>query len=965
MLFRSFYMFVTLMFLSVWTGSTSFIIIALVGLPLLFYYLRRKALQEVDEILSIRRDALSSICLSTKDYCRRYAKHAVVIVSTLYFMYKLYNRTKENSQDTSSYLKHSTKIFKVLVPGPHSKYHKPLPDEKDYKEGYTRLPPRMIGPSPTTTSDDLQAMLSKHLRLVTVKSSTGRLTTVTGIMVTGNILQIPSHVLPKTRPIDIETTTCPGVPSASTKDQRLGDEHIHVNDEKDIAHIHLPSAPSSKNLVPFYPPSEINFDSRPTVLVGKTYENETFESKQAIRPYVNTHGKRELCYSNCTEKDGFFYGTKLTGDIIRIKNPYTCELDFPTYNGLCGSLYVDREKAIIYGMHVAGYASGKLATAWLTTIHQEDINAAISKLKQTSPQMILAPRSDLKLNTEGTNYTIENSPPLFTLPEGKGEEAIVTYHGRVKKDGQDLIESAKTPYMKTPFLGVKEEFGDAKSIPPKFPNDVNKGLKTLNKLVSPVQHYEHDTLKKAVDDFNEHLLGVVNEHFDEAKELLKIYTQQEALDGINAAGFGGMPNSTSAGHPYNCSKKKILKSDPLDPTKPKIPREFDDTLYDVQKDIDEIYQLWEQGRRSETIFKASSKVNELLPRKKAEEKVRKFYGSNVAFLTNSRRVLSGLVVFMRNHQKDFECFVGMNPMSKDWTEFEKYITRFGGERMIAGDFSGFDTTMAQQVSTSAAAIIVNLYRAVGVPEDDLAILGACLSDICNPNVLFMGDLYNFANMNPSGQPITVQLNSLVNSIMMRYVFYKLYPKSITPFKTHVQLAVYGDDNLMDIAKTAPRFTHTNCQKEFAEIGIGYTMADKDAESRPYITIKEASFLKRGFRQLSDIEGMGAPIEEESIIKKYHFVKKPGESPLCAPEQFSAYCDGAFREAYLHGREYYEGFVYKIKRIVALNESLQHRIAFLHYDEMTNVLKPYYRDDYKGGDPHLFSEGMDGYDEFSC
>lgn len=940
------------------TGNMIYVTLLFYSFPLFVGYLMYSVRKEVDQIIATRKDALSSICHSMKSYCKEHSKQALVLVTSIYFLYRLYKAVRPNTQDTSTYLPKATEIFEKVIPGPDTKYYRPSVDG-EFEDGYTRLPPHLIGPSATTTSNDLQMMMAKALRLVTVKTKGGYLQNIQGLIVKGNVLLVPAHVLPQTRPFDVETTTSPGMPSAVTKDQNLGDEHIEFIPRKDLVCIHLPSAPAAKDYTPFFPEEEINFDSRPTVLVGKTNQNKVITSRQAIKPHYNGWGKRELKYVGKDEKNGFLYGVRNVTTEITIFNPYSAELEFNSYSGLCGAMYVDVDKAIIYGMHVAGYEKGS-PQGFLTTVNRCDINKAIAALDQKSPQMVLASRSELRLNTEGTDYTVVNSKPLYMLDGGNKEKSIVTFHGAVLKDGQEMVESARTPYMKTPFTGIQEVFGTANSIPPKFPNSIEKGLKTLNKLTAPVQHYEHDTLLRATDDFSNQVVKAVKDNLAEAQTLIRMYSQQEAMDGVGAAGFKGIPNKTSAGHPYNCSKRKVLKSDPMDPSLPLTPREFDDSTYDVQKDVDEIFSLWEKGLRSETIFKASSKTNELLPRAKAESKVRKFYGSNMAFLVNARRVLSGLVLFMRNHSEEFECFVGINPVSNDWTEFHKYITRFGGQRMIAGDFSGFDTTMAQQVSTSAARIIVDIYRAAGVAEEDIVILKACLSDICNPNVLFMGNLYNFANMNPSGQPITVQLNSIVNSIMMRYVYYKIYPESCTPLSTHVSLATFGDDNLMDVARTAPKFTHTNCQREFEKIGIGYTMADKGAESRPYITIDEASFLKRGFKKLDHISGIGAPIEEESIIKKFHYCKKPNSSPLPPQEQFAWHCGDAFVEAYLHGRVYYDEFVKKITMVIDQNEILQHRVAFLTYQEMTNKLSQYYSSDYKGGDPFMFAESEEIY-----
>jgi hypothetical protein len=158
-----------------------------------------------------------------------------------------------------------------------------------------------------------------------------------------------------------------------------------------------------------------------------------------------------------------------------------------------------------------------------------------------------------------------------------------------------------------------------------------------------------------------------------------------------------MPNDTSAGFPINKSKKSCLKRDPMDESLVMVPREFSEE-YDVQAEVDYTFDCWSKGLRSEPIYKASSKVNELLPNKKAVEKVRKFYGSPIANFVASRRVLAGIPRFMRRFWRDTECLVGVNATSKEWEDLYNYVTSKSKDRMIAGDFSGFDTRMAAQIT---------------------------------------------------------------------------------------------------------------------------------------------------------------------------------------------------------------------------------------------------------------------------
>jgi enamine deaminase RidA (YjgF/YER057c/UK114 family) len=119
------------------------------------------------------------------------------------------------------------------------------------------------------------------------------------------------------------------------------------------------------------------------------------------------------------------------------------------------------------------------------------------------------------------------------------------------------------------------------------------------------------------------------------------------------------------------------------------------------------------------------------------------------------------------------------------------------------------------------------------------------------------------------------------------------------------------------------------------------MAHKDAESVPYIGIDDISFLKRDFKYHADLRTIVAPIELDSIYKKFYWIKKSSECPLSSEEQFGAYTDGAIREAFLHGEEFYHEFLGKLRHIVSLNPSLQGVISFIPYAEMLETLKPDY------------------------
>jgi hypothetical protein len=197
----------------------------------------------------------------------------------------------------------------------------------------------------------------------------------------------------------------------------------------------------------------------------------------------------------------------------------------------------------------------------------------------------------------------------------------------------------------------------------------------------------------------------------------------------------------------------------------------------------------------------------------------------------------------------------------------RYLTELGEDNMIFGDFSGFDASMRSNVMRVAFDLIEDFHRMSGASEEHCKMIRALSYDVVFPLVEFNGDLIELNGKNPSGQPLTVILNGLVNCICVRYCYLKLNPdREVNSFRDNVRLMTYGDDNGMGVSKSVPWFNHTAISKVMSTIGMKYTMADKASESQPYIHISQADFLKRKWAYCEDTESMVCPLSEDSIIK---------------------------------------------------------------------------------------------------
>jgi hypothetical protein len=167
-----------------------------------------------------------------------------------------------------------------------------------------------------------------------------------------------------------------------------------------------------------------------------------------------------------------------------------------------------------------------------------------------------------------------------------------------------------------------------------------------------------------------------------------------------------------------------------------------------------------------------------------------------------------------------------------------------------------------------------------------------------------GDLMEFFGTNPSGHPLTVIVNSLVNSLYMRYCYVQLNPdRECCSFKENVHLFTYGDDNIMGVKQGIDWFNHTGIQAELAAIGVEYTMADKESASVPFVNIRDVQFLKRSWRFDEDVGAFLCPLELTSIHKS--LTAWVPSSSIDEYAQMVAVISSSNSEFFFYGRETFE------------------------------------------------------------
>jgi hypothetical protein len=217
---------------------------------------------------------------------------------------------------------------------------------------------------------------------------------------------------------------------------------------------------------------------------------------------------------------------------------------------------------------------------------------------------------------------------------------------------------------------------------------------------------------------------------------------------------------------------------------------------------------------------------------------------------------------------------------------------------------------------AAFQFIYLVCMSLGMSADALDIILGISIDVSFCYINFFGDLMMLFGSNPSGWPLTVIINGIVNCLYIRYAYYENNPeKEVFSFKKNVHLMTYGDDNIMGVSDRVPWFTHTAIQRTLAIIGVTYTMADKSENSIAYIHFDDTSFLKR--RWVADtfrgIQVWKCPLEFESIEKMICvWVRSKVITQEC---QLVAVLQSAAYEAFWHGEEKFEHMMKFIRSVI--------------------------------------------------
>lgn len=812
-------------------------------------------------------DLLERVARNGKRVVRDHYKIAGVVtfVGLIYGAYMLYKRDSPTSQGAA---------FSVPIPDSVKPLHDPW-----------RRPelsvPAVNQDMRNTTGKQLSEVLVKKLCLLRVHSadeSKGRqclcFPVATGFWI------VPHHIMDS----DYEWATV-----VQFDEDKLNCKHkfirrgsYHRIGETDMSLVYMPGKADQKDLINCFPDKVVDVRAKAARVAWAKREMTEGGYARLVKGVACVNATTSFVVPN-DSKFGYHGGCYA--------------FTMPTWDGLCGApLVMEGGGTFILGIHSAGRTGSEEAR--YCSVTRTDLLAARAKFLKADTACMQGAESapfDVALNFPDDGFKfIWDAKPKSKANWIDGEYMLLGSHSGQRRTFRSKV-------VKTP---ISDDVDDIMHVPRKHgaPAHINTWLPWHMWLKScsapcPVPMEELD---KAYLCYKSKIFAELEKH-PEWKEKIHPVTDDVVLSGADGVkGCYAVNEAASAGIPWCCPKNQFIsKSDRFVPGI-SCPRDAPDWF---MKEVERQEEVLASGKRIYAPHRGNVKDE---PIKLDKAKVRVFSGTNMVYLFLMRRYFLMLSVFFQNHTALTECAVGINCFSREWDDLYEHVTQHGVERIIAGDYQGYDQVISSQLTLAAFKLLIAIAEWAGFSERQLAIMRGLATETCFPVYEVGGEWIQMNGTNPSGHSLTVVINNIVNCFYVRIAFYvAMAAASVAGMRFHEEVALvcYGDDNKMSVSERAPWFTHTAIQEVLARYGIVYTMADKSAGSVPYVHDRDASFLKRYFLPDMLLDRVCPPLELDSIYKSLHSVV--ASSFMSLEEQTAECVKNANREFFFHGKQFFE------------------------------------------------------------
>lgn len=694
--------------------------------------------------------------------------------------------------------------------------------------------------------------------------------------------------------------------------------------------------PNLINLFPVKPPAG-------ACLLTWYHFDRSFSELEALAVHAHCGGKYE--------HSGIMLGRTVTRKI-----DYGMEFKTfaPTFGGSCGSVLLADDKGVtIAGIYCAGTKAHGQGMASCVTL--DEILNAEDHFRQRN--LYLRPTERCIPVTKIGKYVVEAVPGIHPKNPVNFQTDLGVIHATVEKNFTPRAQTTPNLYYheSREELHIRDEF--------KAPDfNFNRVVQPLiAQAWKPLGCPDADLLEWAVNDFTK----VVPEAVERAK-LVKCEDGSQALitdrfleldEVIN--GIEGNPlvpalnSATSAGFPYNLTKKKVLEGGP-------------ECWTLTQEDHQFYCEAWNRlssGVSTGCVFNCTLKSE---PRAIDKTGARAFQAVNLIGFLIVKAVLLPMMSVILVCPELFETVLGVNSLSPEWDRVIRELF-LGGKWMSDEDYRKFDMSQVIELRMAAARVYVIIAQYFGWSEKMIALLEAVCCEFLRPLLAILGVIISTKNIMPSGSNITAEINGFGNSLAQRVSFRKrtMHSPIYGDFRSWVSQRNLGDDLLKSILEVLrDTWTPEMAKEDLIEFGLELTPGTKgDTELVWKPPCSPLGFLKRQTYYNEDMECLVGVLHPKSLLRPFSMHEKLTIPPN---EYMLQICDNLVRECFFKGRNEFvacQSAVHALLRRIKLPIDA-YRINYT-YDQLLAEEKEKYRHIPRLPKPDLMStEVSDEYLHFS-
>lgn len=376
-----------------------------------------------------------------------------------------------------------------------------------------------------------------------------------------------------------------------------------------------------------------------------------------------------------------------------------------------------------------------------------------------------------------------------------------------------------------------------------------------------------------------------------------VLTYEEGICGVEGDPYMRPVNrTTSPGYPYTLNNPGRGKQHWLGSEERYI---MDNK--ELRSDVEKLIEQGRLGIRGSAISTATLKDERRDLEKVAQAKTRVFEACPMHLVIAIRMYFLPFAAVVMRERVECESCVGVNPYSSEWTQMAMDL-KLHGDNMVAGDFSNYDGSLTCQI---LVAICRSINEWCDDGWDNRMIRSTLWEHVVSADVMVRGDVIRQTHSQPSGNPLTVIINSIYNSVIMRVAYMSLKIvnglPAICDFRRFVKLLAYGDDNVLSVSSAiASWFNQITITEALKKLGMSYTDDQKRiGMETPFRRLSEITFLKRYFRDSEDGWYRGA-MPVQNILEMTNWVRGK-----LIKQRTKENCEFALMELSYHSQQVYD------------------------------------------------------------